>query len=308
MSKRTFFKRYIWLFDLIKSNPYITLNKIIEKFNNSIHWNDETVGYSKRTFHRDINEIEELFGIEIEYDTVNKGYFIEDVIINKNTSLLIESYRIINTLEQFKEISKYISTGLHNTGSEHISTILYAIKNKNGIEFSYYKFVGGEITQRNIEPYFLKEFKFRWYVIGKDINDKQVKTFALERIQRNTLRIKTNTNYQIPEDINPDNFFDDSFGIFQLQNSESELVELSFSPLKGKFIKSVPLHKSQKVLVDNETELRIQLQLQITHDFLMEILSHGSDVVVLKPSSLAGRIKNELEQSIKYYNGKHSVP
>ena len=274
----------------------------------SIHWNDETVGYSKRTFHRDINEIEELFGIEIEYDTVNKGYFIEDVIINKNTSLLIESYRIINTLEQFKEISKYISTGLHNTGSEHISTILYAIKNKNGIEFSYYKFVGGEITQRNIEPYFLKEFKFRWYVIGKDINDKQVKTFALERIQRNTLRIKTNTNYQIPEDINPDNFFDDSFGIFQLQNSESELVELSFSPLKGKFIKSVPLHKSQKVLVDNETELRIQLQLQITHDFLMEILSHGSDVVVLKPSSLAGRIKNELEQSIKYYNGKHSVP
>jgi predicted DNA-binding transcriptional regulator YafY len=308
MSKRTFFKRYILLFDLIKSNPYIRLNEIIEKFNNSILWKDETVGYSKRTFHRDINEIEELFGIEIEYDTVNKGYFIEDVIINKNTSLLIESYRIINTLEHFKEISKYISTGLHNTGSEHISTILYAIKNKNGIEFSYFKYVGGEIAQRNIEPFFLKEFKFRWYVIGKDIKDKQVKTFALERIQRNTLIIKTNTNYQIPEGINPENFFDDSFGIFKLQNTESELVELSFSPLKGKFIKSVPLHKSQKVLVDNEIELRIQLQLQITHDFLMEILSHGSDVVVLKPIGLAERIKNELELSIKYYNSNSCVP
>lgn len=308
MSKRTFFKRYIWLFDLIKNNPYVTLNVIIEKYNNSILWNDETVGFSKRTFHRDINEIEELFGVEIVYDTVYKGYFIEDEIIHKNTSLLIESYRIINTLEQFKEISKFISTSIHNTGSEHISAILYAIKNKNGIEFSYYKYVGGEISQRHIEPYFLKEFKFRWYVIGKDINDKQVKTFALERIQRNTLIIKTNTSYQIPENINPDNFFDDSFGIFKLQNSESELVELSFSPLKGKFIKSVPLHKSQKVLVDNETELRIQLQLQITHDFLMEILSHGSDVVVLKPIGLAERIKKELEQSIKYYNSKSSVP
>lgn len=308
MSKRTFFKRYIWLFDLIKNNPYITLNEIIEKFNKSIDWNDETVGYSKRTFHRDINEIEELFGVEIEYDNINKGYFIDYETIQENTSLLIESYRIINTLEQFKEISKYISTGLHNTGSEHISTILYAIKNKNVIEFSYYKYVGGEITQRNIEPYFLKEFKFRWYVIGKDSYDNQVKTFALERIQRNTLIIKTNTNYQIPEGINPDNFFDDSFGIFKLQNSEPELVELSFSPLKGKFIKSVPLHKSQKILVDNETELKIQLQLQVTHDFLMEILSHGSDVVVLKPTGLAERIKNELELSIKYYNGKHSVP
>jgi predicted DNA-binding transcriptional regulator YafY len=308
MSKRTFFKRYIWLFDLIKNNSYITLNEIIEKYNNSILWNDETVGFSKRTFHRDINEIEELFGVEIEYDNINKGYFIDYETIQENTSLLIESYRIINTLEQFKEISKYISTGLHNTGSEHISTILYAIKNKNVIEFSYYKYVGGEITQRNIEPYFLKEFKFRWYVIGKDSYDNQVKTFALERIQRNTLIIKTNTNYQIPEGINPDNFFDDSFGIFKLQNSEPELVELSFSPLKGKFIKSVPLHKSQKILVDNETELKIQLQLQVTHDFLMEILSHGSDVVVLKPTGLAERIKNELELSIKYYNGKHSVP
>ena len=77
MSKRTFFKRYIWLFDLIKNNPYITLNEIIEKYNNSIHWNDETAGFSKRTFHRDINEIEELFGVEIEYDNINKGYFID---------------------------------------------------------------------------------------------------------------------------------------------------------------------------------------------------------------------------------------
>ena len=308
MSKRTFFKRYIWLFDLIKNNSYITLNEIIEKYNNSSLWNDETAGFSKRTFHRDINEIEELFGVEIEYDNVNKGYFIDYEIIQENTSLLIESYRIINTLEQFKEISKYISTGFYNTGSEHISTILYAIKSKNTIELSYYKYVGGEVSKREIEPYFIKEFKFRWYVIGKDSNDKQVKTFALERIQRNTLIIKTNTNYQIPEDINPDNFFDDSFGIFKLQNSEPDLVELSFSPLKGKFIKSVPLHKSQKLLIDNETELRIQLQLQITHDFIMEILSHGCDVVVLKPSGLAERIKNEQEQSIKNYNNNHSVP
>jgi predicted DNA-binding transcriptional regulator YafY len=308
MSKRTFFKRYIWLFDLIKNNPYITLYEIIEKFNKSIDWNDETVGYSKRTFHRDINEIEELFGVEIEYDNIKKGYFIDYEIIQENTSLLIESYRIINTLEQFKEISKYISTGFYNTGSEHISTILYAIRNKNSIELSYYKYVGGEVSKREIEPYFIKEFKFRWYVIGKDLNDNQVKTFALERIKSNTLIIRTNTTYQIPKDINPDSFFDDSFGIFKLQNSEPEKVELSFSSLKGKFIKSVPLHKSQKVLADNEKEFRIQLQLQITHDFLMEILSHGSDVVVLKPSILVARIKNELEKSLKDYNNTPAVP
>jgi len=307
MSKRTFFKRYIWLFDLIKNNPYITLNEIVEKYNNSVFWNDETSGFSKRTFHRDISEIEELFGVEIEYDNVNRGYFIDYETIHESTSLLIESYRIINTLDQYTQISKYVSTGFHNTGSEHISAILYAIRNKYTIQFSYYRYVGGEFSLREVEPYFVKEFKFRWYVVGKDIKDNQVKTFALERIQVNSLMVKTNTTYKIPEDICSENFFDNSFGIFKLQNTEPEKVELSFSPLKGKFIKSVPLHKSQKVLVDNESEFRVELSLQITHDFLMEILSHGCDVIVLNPSSLVERIKKELEQSINQYSSKPGV-
>lgn len=308
MSKRTFFKRYIWLFDLIRNKPYITLNEILENYKHSVFWRDEIAGFSQRTFHRDKIEIEELFGVDIVYDIAKKGYYIDCEMPYQNTSLLIESYRIINSLEQFKEIRQYISTGFYNTGSEHISSILYAIKNRNTIGFSYYKYVGDNLSQREIDPYFIKEFKFRWYVIGKDRKDKQIKIFALERIQTNTLIINSNTTYQIPRNIDSDSFFDDTFGIFKLQEVAPEIVELSFNPLKGKFIKSVPLHKSQKVLIDNEIEFRIQLKLQITHDFLMEILSHGSDVLVLKPASLIQRIKTELEKSLKYYNNTHTMP
>ncbi len=38
-----------------------------------------------------------------------------------------------------------------------------------------------EITQRTAEPYALKEFKNRWYVMAKDSKDGNIKSFALDR-------------------------------------------------------------------------------------------------------------------------------
>ena len=109
MSKRAFFKRYIWLFDTINSHPFISLKEINEKFNNSILWRDETSGFSKRTFHRDINEIEELFGIEIIYNKSKEGYFVNTEFLDSSASLLIESYRVITALEHSNSICNYIT-------------------------------------------------------------------------------------------------------------------------------------------------------------------------------------------------------
>jgi predicted DNA-binding transcriptional regulator YafY len=301
MSKRTFFKRYVWLFDTIRNKPYITFKEIFEKFALSEHWRDETAGFSKRTFQRDICEIAELFGVDIEYNTTRKGYFIDHDLILKSTSLLIDSYRIISALEKFRKVNAYISTGVHNTGSEYILPILRAIKKGNSLSFLYSKYANEEVTNRSVDPYFLKEFKFRWYLVGKDKNDKVIKTFALERIQGDSLILDSNSVFEIPNNISPETYFEHNFGIFTLPDAKVERIKLLFSPLKGKFLKSVPLHKTQKVLVDNDIEFRIELQIQITHDFIMEILSHGSEVRVLQPQHLVDRIVGEMEKGLERY-------
>lgn len=64
------------------------------------------------------------------------------------------------------------------------------------------KFEENDISQRNAEPYALKEFKGRWYLLAKDRKDYQIKTFGLDRIQEleitnknfNCHRILTQTN------------------------------------------------------------------------------------------------------------------
>ncbi|BDX37829.1 WYL domain-containing protein [Tenuifilaceae bacterium CYCD] len=305
MSKRAFFKRYLWLYDTIKNKPYITFNEIADKFDNSNFKDDDEAGFSKRTFHRDLSEIIELFGVEISYDNTYRGYYIESESLTQNTETLLDSYRFINTYQVFKEANCYIAAEPRKSGSEHLLILLDAIQNRKRVEFLYCKYIEETTEKRTIEPFFIKEFKGRWYVVAKDRKDKLIKSFALERIVNDPMPASSSASFDIPQGITPASYFKESFGVFKISDAKVEEVELSFKPLKGKFIKSQPLHRSQTIIIDNEVELRIKLKLQITHDFIMELLSHGSEIKVIAPDNLQNKIIRELVKTTNQYNLNH---
>ncbi|MBA7583668.1 hypothetical protein ES708_25615 [subsurface metagenome] len=76
---------------------------------------------------------------------------------------------------------------------------------------------------------------------------------------------------------------------------------LSFEPVQGKYIKSFPLHETQKVIVDNEEKLQIKLKLHITHDFIMELLSFGDTVKILKQESMKSEIIAIYQNALNQY-------
>ena len=76
---------------------------------------------------------------------------------------------------------------------------------------------------------------------------------------------------------------------------------LSFTHSQGNYIKSLPLHHTQQILIDNEEELQIKLSLLITHDFMMELLSFGENVTVLKPASLVEQLKDSYQSALEQY-------
>jgi len=61
------------------------------------------------------------------------------------------------------------------------------------------------------------------------------------------------------------------------------------------------LHSSQEIIIDNDSELVIKLKIFITYDFVMEILSYGYNVKVLKPPSLVDSIKKNYENTLSKY-------
>jgi predicted DNA-binding transcriptional regulator YafY len=154
------------------------------------------------------------------------------------------------------------------------------------------------LTERIAEPYALKEFRNRWYILANDLKDSQVKSFALDRLTE--LEI-TKRKFQFPNDFNVNDHFKYCFGIISPIGHKPREVILSFDPFQGKYIKSLPLHESQQILVDSDEELRVKLTLFITHDFFMELLSFGENLKIIEPESLIRDIKKSLHQTLKRY-------
>jgi len=298
MSKRESITRYSLIIKKLRNNPS-TFNEISDYLLLESELQEYNFNVSKRTFKRDIEDISSLYNIDIVYDFSRKVYYInydEQPEVNER---IFEAFDTFNALNISDRLSDYIHFEKRRPqGTENLYGLLHAIKNKVQICFSYQKFWEDNITSRVVEPYALKEFKNRWYVLANDLKDNKVKSFALDRLTE--LEI-TNKKFQLPNNFNVNEHFKFSFGIISPNGLEPQEVILSFDPFQGKYIKTLPLHESQVILKDNEKELLIKLTLYITHDFFMEILSFGENVKVVQPTSLIADLKASYKSVLKLY-------
>ena len=142
------------------------------------------MGFSKRTYQRDIKEIKNIFCIDIEFSKSLKGYFINhNEIESMNFQRMMEGFDLFNSPNLVEDITPIIHLEKRKpNGTENLYGLLHAIKNKFVIKFSYEKFWDDEVSERLVQPYSLKEFKRRWYLMAKDLKDGNIKSFGLNRM------------------------------------------------------------------------------------------------------------------------------
>jgi len=258
------------------------------------------IGFSKRTLQRDLKEIRNIFGIDVEYSKLHKGYFIvQSEMETMNFQRMMEAFDLFSSLNLAQDLAPFIQLEKRRPqGTENLYGLLHAIKNKFEIRFDHQKFHDEKATKRDVSPYALKEFKNRWYLLAKDNKAGQVKSFALDRLTE--LEI-TNSKFVLPPNYNPEDIYRNSFGIIGPTGDKPEEIILSFDPYQGKYITTLQLHETQQVLLNTEEELKIKLTLYISHDLIMELLSFGDTVTVLEPESLVNEIKELHRKAFMQY-------
>jgi predicted DNA-binding transcriptional regulator YafY len=197
MSKRGYISRYLLILKKLKVNPYSSYEALKAYMENQFEYlqmQDDhlQIGFSKRTLQRDLKEIRNVFGIDIEYSKPNKGYFIiQNENENMNFQRMMEAFDMFNSLNLAQDLTPYIHLEKRKPqGTENLYGLLHAIKNKLKIKYTYHKFWDEEFSQRLVEPLALKEFKNRWYIIANDDKDNEIKTFALDRISELEITLK----------------------------------------------------------------------------------------------------------------------
>jgi predicted DNA-binding transcriptional regulator YafY len=298
MARRDSIQRINYIVDFLRKKP-ASFNEILNYLERKSK--DDSYDYviSQKTFKRDLDLILSLLSVEIEFSHTLKKYKIVQDTSDEINLRIMEAYDTFNALKIASDISQFIFFETRKAlGSEHLSPILYGIKNRKLIRCSYQKFWDSEANNRLLVPLALKENKQRWYLVAIDNKDQKVKTFGLDRISNLSI---SDQGFTYPKDINIEQIFQNCFGIISDEDYCAEEIVLSFSKHQAKYIKSLPLHPSQELIFEDTKEVRFKLFVKPTFDFMMEILSYGPDVEILEPAYVREELKNKLNNTLSKY-------
>lgn len=243
--------------------------------------------YTLRTLQRDIKTIEEVFGMEIQ-NVKGKGYCIvgRDPVYTDRFKELLSEFEILSTVDSDSGTRDFIIPEQRTMAfSVDIHKVLESIKQRRRVRFSYsLPRSGGKEVEYVAEPYFLKQSQNRWYLVA--MVESVLKCFELGRF----VDFKVlDEDFVQGSGVRAENLFRDCFGIWDDPKMPVEDILLRFSPLDGRFIKTLPIHSSQKI-EETDEYVEVTLHLKITNDFVMALLSRSSSIEVLAPQSLKDRM------------------
>jgi proteasome accessory factor B len=303
MSKKSYFQRTKSIVKRLNTKPYSSfeeINAYIQKeFEYANDFDDAVFTFSKRTFQRDLKEIYEVWGIQIGFSKKNKGYYIvKDAVYTDSSQRLFEVYEMMTALQIAEDLSDIVHFEDRKPLNIHyFDDVIVAIKKRVFLNIQYRKFGAELVTTAKIAPYGLKEYKHRWYIIAKV--DEKVRIYALDRIVEIE---KLSEKFIWDKSIDINSLYENSFGIYIQSEKEPELIEIQAQTRIAPYIKSLPLHHSQKVLLERITYTTFQLTLVITEELVSELLSFGKDIKVLKPQSLRKTIIHHLKSNLENYS------
>lgn len=274
--------KYVWLVETIYKAKRISYEEI------NYRWLDNDMSEGKplplRTFHKWRIAIEEMFGLIIENEQGGQyRYYIENADELKNGSMrswLFNTLTVSNLMLESMSIKDKILFEEIPDGEQYLPVIIEALKKNTVLEITYQSFWRDEANTFPVEPYCLKAFKQRWYLVARSPYYDRIMIYALDR----THKIEpTDESFDYPDDFVPEEYFYDCFGIIADEEYDVETVKFRVSAGQANYLRSLRLHQSQQETECNDEYSTFTVRLRPTFDFRQEILAMGSDIEVLAP-------------------------
>lgn len=234
----------------------------------------------------EITKLESALQVFLTFNGLPQFEWIEDIVCK-----LKSKYKVAESGQNVVSFDSNIDIA----GLGFFNDIYGYIVNKQPICVNYEPF-GKTPIQISIHPYFLKQFNNRWFVFGRSAERGNVTTLALDRIKSIEPKHLDYVPDTIIEDINE--YLFDAIGVSGISDLHAEDINLKFSENRFPYIISKPLHPSMKI---NQSEREVSLHVIVNKELKSLILSFGSDVEVLSPSSLREEIRDILKNTCEKY-------
>jgi len=296
------YRRYIWLLDLLLNSSPLSFDDICMMWEKSPMCDGSL---ALRTFHEHRKGIKEMFGVEIVCDRTKNTYFVKNPEVldeNRLTNWLLRKYSIPQDFVTFNGMKDRILLEGIPQGQAFLDDIIEAMQANVELRIDYqcYEHEHEEHQQTfNLQPYALKVYNRRWYLLGFIKEKDGLRTIALDRIL--ALNVLTNS-FTLPEDFDARKYFSNVVGIFVNKDLPITKVKIRAYGIQAEYLRSTPLHKSQSEVRSKHGEFaEFTYRLCITPELVSQLLAMGDKVEVLEPETLRERMKEEVRKMKERY-------
>lgn len=305
--------KYVWLLNLLRERKRLNSQELTEAWLESgmADSKHREKGLSRKTIWNWRQDILTSFGVWIECQTKGRvyEYYIDDERSDKAMvrDWLVSTISVCNQLAGSKEISNRIMLEDVPSGQPFLSTIIDAMKKNQLLSITYSGFGKSKTHTFPVEPYFVKLFHQRWYLVANNPyyegTSDSMRIYGLDRVRE--VKVE-NEKFEYPKDFDPQAYFEDFFGTDKYTELDEPLtIRIKVSRFQSHYWDSLPVHSSQKELeiLDDGSKI-YELRLYPTYDFRQFLLSQGTEIEILSPDEYRGHIAWYTEQMSKNYQNK----
>ena len=294
-------QKYTWLIDTIHRAGKISHKDLSDKWQRHKELSD-CRPLHRATFNRWREAIYDQFSIIIDCQkTGGYLYFIanpQDIDEDKLKKWMLDSYAVGNVIGENLSLKDRILVEEIPSGRDHLTTILEAMKDNHIVTITYRPFKKLHGYTFPIEPYCVKLFENRWYVLAHNIRYDDIRLYGLDRIENIEVSVET---FKLPKDFNAEEYFSTAYGIVVGTGEEPEKIIIRANEDHKHYLKSLPLHHSQRLIEDVGEYADFELYLAPTYDFVMKLLQVGSMVEVIEPAHLRRTMKGWISDMYELY-------
>lgn len=316
-------------------NPYRrwTLDDLVEACAEALYeYEGIDKGVSKRTIQLDIQMMRsDKLGYEAPIIVVDKKYYtyadpnysITNIpLSNRDLSRLQEVVQILKQFKGFKHfedlatMTQRLEDKVRSRQTQQAEIIdfekneqlkglsflepLYQnILAKKCLDISYQSFRAQQNQVISFSPYLLKEYRNRWFLLGKSQNSTELSLLALDRIVDIQPSLE---EYEGVEERLLRHYFKDVIGVTASSRQKVEEVKLFINKQNAPYVATKPMHHSQKIEEELPNGIIISLRVQLNFELEREILGFGEAAKVLSPLRLRQRIYQRQRQAIEFYD------
>ena len=248
-----------------------------------------------------------MFGVEIVCDRSHGNvYYVKNPEVldkQKVAKWLLHKYSIPQGFATFNSMKDRVLLEEIPLGTTFLNPIIEAMQKNVELQIDYQRYEseqeGENLQEFHVQPYALKVFNRRWYLLGYIKEKRDLRTIALDRIL--DLKILS-TSFELPEDFDARKYFANVVGIFVNNDLPVTKVMIRAYGTQAEYLRSTPLHKSQSEGRSKYREFaEFTYRLCITPELISQLLAMGDTVEVLEPLELRDEMKKRISNMINIY-------